>query len=374
MDIEKYLTNLPAEVLLTGKFCVTRYNDKKPYDPIKKLTIGSKDEFYSIEELLDSNIEEYETIGIKVMDNISAIDIDHCVNNGKLSDIALDIIHNIKSYTEISPSGTGIRILFKAANEFERDRYKIKNSLNGVEYYDGVDQITKGGRMVRLSGNKVFDYDFIEVDTSDILDRYMIKDFQPTVKLNEGDININKCFFIGEFLKKDYSIYDIYYRHMAVLSESEWDLILLNHIAFYTDNLNEVRYIFENSIYFKKKDQRHLNKWRRKDYAENLLKIIRPTVANSKVLHYIEIFDSFEPKESTVVNSDLLAFLAIQIGFIKPSYISKYHVNPIISYDEQDVVNHLMVIAQHRKNIITYIKNSLERDKKVIYEERVCST
>lgn len=373
MNIEKYLTNLPAEVLLNGRFCVTRENDKKPYDPIKKLTIGAKDDFYSIEEILNVGIESYDTIGLKVMDDISAIDIDHCVNNGKLSDIALDIIHNIKSYTEYSPSGTGIRILFKAKNLFERERYKIKNSLNGIEYYDGVDQITKGGRMVRLSGNKVFDYDFREVDTTDILDRYMIKDHQITVKLNDGDINYNKCFFIGEFLKKDYTIYDIYYRHMAVLSESEWDLILLNHIAFYTDNLNEVRYIFENSLYFKKKDQRHLNKWNRKEYAENLLKIIRPELCNTKVLNYVKLFDNYEPNEPQVIDPDLLAFLAIQIGFIKPSYISKYHVSPILSYDEQDIVNHLMVIAQHRKNIITYIKNSLERDKKVIYEERLCS-
>lgn len=374
LNIEKYLTNLPPEVLLNGRFCVTKQDDKKPYDPIRKITIGAKDPFYSIEEILSSDIHNYETIGLKVMDDISAIDIDHCVNNGKFNEIALDIIHKIKSYTEVSPSGTGIRILFKAKNEFIRDKYKIKNSLNGVEYYDGVDQITKGGRMVRLSGDKVFDYEFREVDTTDILDRYMIKDFQPTVKLNTGDINLSKCFFIGEFLKKDYSIYDIYYRHMAVLSESEWDLILLNHIAFYTDNINEVRYIFENSIYFKKKDERHLNKWRRKDYAENLLKIIRPELCDLKVLHYVKLFDSYEPIDPQVVDSNLIAFLAIQIGFIKPSYISKYHVSPILSYDEQDIVNHLMIVAQHRKNIITYIKNLLEKDKKVNYEERLCST
>lgn len=369
MDIEKYLMNLPAEVLLNGRFCVTQQNDKKPYDPIKKTVIGSKDDFYSIEELLNSGIEDYDTIGIKVKDEISAIDIDHCVVEGRLSSVALDIIHKIKSYTELSPSGTGIRILFKAKNPFERERYKIKNSLIGIEYYDGVDQITKGGRMVRLSANKLFDYNFREVDTTDILDRYMMKDFQPSVKLSGGDINSDKCFFIGEFLKKDYSIYDVYYRHMAVLSESEWDLILLNHIAFYTDNLNEVRHIFENSVYFKNKDQRHLNKWNRKDYAENLLKIVRPELCDDKVLRYVQLFDSYEPKEPQVIDSNLIAFLAIQIGFIKPSYISKYYVNPIIDYDEQDIVNHLMIIAKHRKNIITYIKTLLEKDKKVIYEE-----
>lgn len=361
MDIARYLKNLPTEVLLNGTFCVTRPNDKQPYDPIKKTVISAKDHFYSIEEILNANIEHYDSIGIKVMNDISAIDIDHCVNGDKISDIALDIIHKVRSYTEISPSGTGLRILFKAKNEFIRDRYKIKNSLNGIEYYDGIDQITKGGRMVRLSGNKIFDYEFREVDTTDILDRYMIKDYQPTVKLNQSEINLNKCFFIGEYLKKDYSIYDIYYRHMAVLSESEWDLILLNHIAFYTDNLNEIRYIFENSVYFKNKDQRHLNKWNRPSYAENLLKIVRPEMCNTKVLKYVELFDLYAPQDIQAIDPNLLAHLAIQIGFIKPSYISKYHVNPILSYDDQDTVNHLMIIAKHRKDIITYIKKSLER-------------
>lgn len=362
MDIEKYLTNLPSEVLLNGRFCVTKYDDKKPYDPIKKQVIGSKDPFYSIEEILSSGIEEYETIGIKVRDNISAIDIDHCVNGDNISDIALDIIHNVKSYTELSPSGTGIRILFKAKNEFIREKYKIKNSLNGVEYYDGVDQITKGGRMVRLSGNKIFNYDFSEVDTTDILDRYMIKDHSNSLhKMVEDNINESKCYFIGEYLKKDYSVYDLYYRHISVLSESEWDLLLLNHIASFTDNLNEIRYIFENTVYFKNKDQRHLNKWYRKSYSENLLKIVRPELNLSKATEYSKLFDNYEPKELRVIDTNLLAFLAIQIGFIKPSYISKYNVNPILSYDEQDIVNHLMVIAKNRRHILTFIKNQLEK-------------
>lgn len=362
MNIEQYLTNLPSDVLLNGSFCVTKVNDKKPFDPIKKTVISAKDPFYSIEELLNVNIDEYDTIGLKVSNGISAIDIDHCVENGKLNQIALDIANTLKSYTEISPSGTGLRILFKAKNDFKREQYKIKNSLNGIEYYDGVDQEIKGGRMVRLSGNKILDYDFREVDTTDILDRYMMKDIIPQQSLvANGDINTDKCYFIGEYLKKDYSIYDIYYRHMAVLSESEWDLILLNHIAFYTENLNEIRYIFENTVYYSKKDKRHLDKWNRKDYAENLLKIVRPELCNTKVLNYVKLFDLYTPKELNDVDPNLLAFLAIQIGFIKPSYISKYNVNPILSYDEQDIVNHLMVIAQHRKNILTYIRKILER-------------
>lgn len=361
MNINKYLHNLPAEVLLEGQFCVTNLNDKKPYDPFKKMVIGSKDPFYSIEELLDLGVDQYDTLGIKVQGNISSIDIDHCVNGDRISDIALDIIHNVRSYTEVSPSGTGIRILFKPKNSFDRNRWKIKNSLNGVEYYDGIDQLEKGGRMVRLSGDRIFnEYSFNEIDTTDILNRYMVKDFTQSYELQAGEINYNKCYFLGEYLKKDYSIYNLYYRHMAVLSESEWDLLLLNHISFYTDNLNEVRYIFENTVYFKNKDQRHLNKWNRKSYSDNLLKSLRPSVGNSTVLHYVKLFDSYEPQEIQVVDPNLLAYLAIQIGFTKPSYLSKYNLNPIVSRDEQDIVNHLKVLANNRKHLLNYIKSLLK--------------
>ena len=358
MNIEKYLHNLPPEVLLEGEFCVTKHNDKKPFDPFKKTVIGSRDPFYSIEQLLNLGIDSYDTIGIKVQGNISSIDIDHCINGDKISDIALDIIHNIRSYTEVSPSGTGIRILFKAKNSFDRNKWKIKNSLNGVEYYDGVDQLEKGGRMVRLSGERIFkEYCFNEVDTIDVLNRYMAKDYKESYELSSGNINHSKCYFINEYLKKDYSIYNIYYRHMAMLSESEWDLLLLNHISFYTNNLNEVRYIFENTVYFKNKDVWHLNKWKRESYSGNLLKSLRPSVGNSIVLHYIKLFDLFEPKEIQVVDPNLLAYLAIQIGFTKPSYLSKLNLNPIVSKDEQDIVNHLKVLADKRKHLFNYIKS-----------------
>jgi len=357
MNIFKYLDNLPETVLLKGKFCVTRIGDKQPFDPFKGFTISAKDPFYSIDELIELGVDEYETFGIKVMGDISSIDIDHCVTNGVPDKVAQDVIDSIGSYTEISPSGTGIRILFTALNEFDRKRYKIKNSSRGLEYYDGVDQITKGGRMVRLSADRLNNYDFKAVDTTDVLDRYMAKDYIETNTFDEGEINKTKCYFVGEYLKKDHSIYDVYYRHMSSLSESEWDLILANHISFYANNLNEIRYIFENTGYHKAKDSKHVRKWNDTTYAENMFKIVRPTLANQKVLNYVQMFDEYEPQEEYDIDQNLLVHIAIQIGFIKPSYMSKYDVSPIVSDDEQTIVNHLLEIAKHRRGILKYLQS-----------------
>jgi len=48
-------------------------------------------------------------------DPFVAIDIDHCLEGKVLTDEARDIIKALNSYTEISPSGTGIRIFVKGA-------------------------------------------------------------------------------------------------------------------------------------------------------------------------------------------------------------------------------------------------------------------
>jgi len=357
MDIAKYLNTLPDHVLFEGEFCVTQHDDKRPFDPYKKHSISAKDKFYDIGDLIDAGIEGYDTIGIKVMNTISAIDIDHCVYKGKLSDVAEDIVQSLKSYTEISPSGTGIRILFKAKNEFDRKRYKIKNSNRGIEYYDGIDQITKGGRMVRLSADEIYDFDFIEVDTTNVLDRYMAKDYVESYEFDETEINASKCYFIGQYLRKDYTIYDVYYRHMSMLSESEWDLILANHISFYTQNINEIRYVFEKTGYHKKKDKKHITKWNDTSYATNMFKIVRPTLANEVVLGLAMLYDTHEPEEEFDVDPALLVDLAIKMKFIKPVYMSKYALPVILSQDEQTVVNHLTLVAQNRRGILKYLQS-----------------
>ncbi|NMB43924.1 MAG: DNA primase, partial [Clostridiales bacterium] len=55
----------------------------------------------------------FDGIGIQLADGIFGIDLDGVVKDGKFSKVALDIIHTMDSYTEYSPSGTGIHILCK---------------------------------------------------------------------------------------------------------------------------------------------------------------------------------------------------------------------------------------------------------------------
>lgn len=56
-----------------------------------------------------------------VFDSFCAIDIDHCVAGSKLTSMAQDIVDTMNSYTEYSPSGTGIRIIC-TANGLSHDK------------------------------------------------------------------------------------------------------------------------------------------------------------------------------------------------------------------------------------------------------------
>ena len=79
------------------------------------------------------------------------IDIDHCINpdTGEINPNALDIVETMDSYTEHSPSGTGLHIIYKGAEHPEWKR-KVKDALGS-----GADlEMYQSGRYFTVTGNK----------------------------------------------------------------------------------------------------------------------------------------------------------------------------------------------------------------------------
>lgn len=79
------------------------------------------------------------------------IDIDHCIDRetGEINRNALDIVEIMDSYTERSPSGTGLHIIYKGAEHPEWKR-KIKDALGS-----GADlEMYQSGRYFTVTGNK----------------------------------------------------------------------------------------------------------------------------------------------------------------------------------------------------------------------------
>ena len=115
-------SKLPKELKETGSFFVWRYEErngkrtKVPYNPLtgSRAQSNNKETATTFINALRAS-GQYDGLGVGIFDGFSAIDIDHCVDDkNNLSDMAKDIISTMDSYTELSPSGKGVRILFKA--------------------------------------------------------------------------------------------------------------------------------------------------------------------------------------------------------------------------------------------------------------------
>lgn len=89
-------------------------------------------------------VEKYGLDGIGIMfgkAKLVGIDIDHCIDeNGKISDMAKEIIESVNSYTELSPSGTGIHILAYGS-------IPESKKLPHIEVYDKTRYITLTGHL-----------------------------------------------------------------------------------------------------------------------------------------------------------------------------------------------------------------------------------
>ena len=133
-------------------------------------------------------VSEYDGIGIGVFDGFCTIDIDHCHNNGVLSDMAKNIIATMNSYTEYSPSGEGIRILFRADSSYDKAKYYINNQKLGLEIY--VSGHTN--KYVTLTGDRICGDSILANEKykgSALLQKKFTIDFlQKKMKPNEGEV------------------------------------------------------------------------------------------------------------------------------------------------------------------------------------------
>lgn len=163
MDIEQLKTNLPESVRKDGLFCLWRYEaqpgrdkpTKVPYRPRRPNTRASStdpDTFAPFETALDA-AAGFDGVGLGVFGELSAIDIDHCIQDGEPDKRAREIIEKMKSYTEVSPSGQGIRILFQVKPGFRYDKEAFYVNHNGLEIYAAGST----DKYVSVTGNAIRD-------------------------------------------------------------------------------------------------------------------------------------------------------------------------------------------------------------------------
>lgn len=160
------LENIPAYLKKYRGWCGWKYEERKhrltkvPYNPLTgtHASVNQPDTFTDFDSAMKV-ADSYDGIGIRVGAEIIAIDLDHCKDGDILQPWAAEIVSNFQdTYIEVSPSGTGLRIILFIAKDYiyDKDTYYIKKG--NVEVY--VAGATN--RFVTITGNVFLKNDIAE--------------------------------------------------------------------------------------------------------------------------------------------------------------------------------------------------------------------
>ena len=262
--------SIPQELISKGLWCCWKRTEKGkvPFDCLKSTMAKSNDKntFYSF-DVASKYVQYYDGLGIGIFNGFSAIDIDSCIENDVISDMAQEIIDYCQSYTEISPSGTGIRIIFKANKkiDFDKNIYYINNRKIKLEIY--IEGVTN--KFVTITGNTILHCDVNTVDIEYILNKYMKKN---AIVINRNPTGVATTE-IDKFILKDKKLNELW-NNLAPgfgANESELDLALCAKLAFYLQrDPVAIKETFERSPYYLSKDAKHLKKWQTA-YSDNTI-------------------------------------------------------------------------------------------------------
>jgi len=208
-------------------------------------------------------------IGFMLSPPFVGIDIDHCINEqGELSPLADEILEQLPTYAEISPSGTGLHIFCRGTLP-PKGR---KNSSLGLEIYTE-------GRFLTFTGKLLTSHPPTLADCNEQIQaihaKYLDKPEPPkrervssTVTLGGGDV-LEKAMSSknGDKFK---DLYNGSWQGYAS-SQSEADLAFCNSLAFWTGaNEQTMDSIFRQSGLFRDKwDERHFSSG--KTYGQSVL-------------------------------------------------------------------------------------------------------
>ena len=102
-----------------------------PYQPETGLGAKSNDPYSFVPYKTAVQASGYDGIGIGIFNGICAIDLDNCVSDsGYYTQTAAEIVALMHSYTEYSPSGNGLHILFSAKGfQYDQMFWKFRSAI-----------------------------------------------------------------------------------------------------------------------------------------------------------------------------------------------------------------------------------------------------
>lgn len=195
----------------------------------------------------------FDGIGIEFANGIFGVDLDGVVKDGKLTPEAEDIIKTLDSYTEYSPSGTGVHILCKGTIP-PKDRRK-----GNIEMYSE-------GRFFTVTGKVLGEPKEIQERTAQaaiVHEKYLKRDEPKPANQPAPDIDLSDSELINRAMNaKNGHIFRALWNGdiSGYPSQSEADLALCNLLAYWTNgNAYRMDALFRQSALYRpeKWDKRH---------------------------------------------------------------------------------------------------------------------
>lgn len=207
-------------------------------------------------------VDKYNAHGVGIMfaNGLVGIDIDHCIVNGELSDNAKDIVKSVNSYTEYSPSGTGLHILCFGKKPGDACR------KNEIEMYSKNRFFTLTGEPYKGIFKKIPKAEVTQSGITEVYNKYLKRPESNFKKINYSvtdvpaipdSVILKKCLSSksGEFFDKMYNlgICDKHFLDDGKVDLSAHDLELCSMLAYYTPDMAQIDRLFRNSRLMREK-------------------------------------------------------------------------------------------------------------------------
>jgi len=206
-------------------------------------------------------------LGITSIGNLCGVDIDNCINEkGEIAPEAMEIINQLDTYAELSPSSKGIHCLFFAKKSGSRCKNSNLKWCKSLELYDQNRYFTLTGDGIN---NKQIEHRQKECDLiyKNLFEIKENQDFKTVSMPVTSSVQNTDAEKLRMGLKYNKKLRDYWNGERPTADESANDLGFMNCLMFWTnDNVNLSIETFKNSYYAQMKDTEHRKKLGRKDY------------------------------------------------------------------------------------------------------------
>lgn len=223
-------------------------------------------------------------IGYEFDGGVYGVDLDHVIDEaGTLTPQAQEIVGKLGSYTEVSPSATGLHI-FVLAPGADITRHRKKDYF--LEIYST-------GRYFTVTGNVMGGLKPIATRTAELQavhDKFLLPDpEQRVIRLPAADPvpSAAQDRFLHTGLERDKVFRALWNGERRHGNESADDIALMNKLAYWCNaDPDAIIRAFLSSPYHAQKDEAHRRKCQRSDYLPNTAKNACATVYSTAAADY----------------------------------------------------------------------------------------